>query len=136
VSLSPQHPVFGALPPWLDAPVRMALKDLQHPTPVELRLGYSAAQSGGTLWVQERGEEAWLGVWLPGHERSSTLVVRIADELQEQFFPESKGAWGEPRPPCPGHEHPATAREHGDEAWWTCPGDHRRLARIGELVGG
>jgi hypothetical protein len=61
------------------------------------------------------------------------MAVSLADHLQEQFFPETGGAWGQARPPCPGHAHPALARLIDDEAWWTCPLDGRALSRFGML---
>ena len=72
-----------------------------------VRLGYSEIDEG-TLWIQEQGSEAVLGVGLRG-DRGALLVAHLADELQEQFFPETEAAWGEPRPLCPGHTHPAQA---------------------------
>jgi hypothetical protein len=62
-------------------------------------------------------------------------VAHIAAELQEQFFPETETAWGEPRPLCPGHTHPTQATLIGREPWWTCSRDGSAVARIGELAG-
>jgi hypothetical protein len=61
--------------------------------------------------------------------------VELAFWLQEQFFPESRGAWGEPRPPCPTHSHPAVPAERNGEAWWVCPADGHEVAQIGRVIG-
>jgi hypothetical protein len=68
-----------------------------------------------------------------GEEASVELMVRFADWLQEQVFPETTGAWGEARPECPGHPHPAAAVEVDGEPLWVCPVDGRRIGVIGQL---
>jgi hypothetical protein len=103
------------------------------PRPVPVRLGYSEIDEG-TLWVQEIDGDSITGVGLRG-DRGALLVAHIAAELQEQFFPETETAWGEPRPLCPGHTHPTQATLIGREPWWTCPRDGSAVARIGELAG-
>ena len=67
----------------------------------------------------------------PGPDTAQPLPDWLADHLQEQFFPESGAAWGEARPACPGHSHPASASADEHEAWWECPVDGRRIAAIG-----
>jgi hypothetical protein len=106
------------------------LADLQRSSPIDLRAGYDDA--AGQLWISEAGE---FGMWgyEPWDERGAGLLVDLADCLQEQFFPETRGAWGQARPCCPGHPHPAQAVRLGDEAWWICPVDQIRIGRIGEL---
>jgi hypothetical protein len=59
------------------------------------------------------------------------VVVAFADLLQDQVFPESRGAWGEARPSCPGHHHPAEPTVLDGEAWWICPETSQRLSIIG-----
>jgi hypothetical protein len=118
-----------ALPPWLQAPVAAVLRDLQQPTEVPIRLAYDT----GTLWVAEVGDTAGTGVDV-GRERGASLLVVLADQLQEQFVPETQVAWGEPRPLCPGHPHPAQARLKGGEAVWICPDGEAVLAPIGQLA--
>lgn len=56
-----------------------------------------------------------------------------ADWLQEQVFPETQGAWGEARPECPGHPHPASPRLLDGGAWWVYPVSDRRVGRIGQF---
>jgi hypothetical protein len=60
----------------------------------------------------------------------------VLHDLQEQFFPESAAAWGEARPACPGHSHPARAAGDAHAAWWCCPVDARRIAAIGTYASG
>jgi hypothetical protein len=69
-----------------------------------------------------------------GHREGARFLLVLADWLQDQFFPETRSAWGEARPACPGHPHPARAVNVADEAWWTCPLDGRRIARIGRVA--
>jgi hypothetical protein len=125
------------LPGWLDEPLRAVLHDLQRPTevPITLRLFADAdSDLGDQLYVGEHGGGA-TGIWLHG-ERGVALTLLLADQLQEQFFPETEAAWGEARPACPGHSHPASPVELDGDAWWVCPRDERRIARIGEYAAG
>jgi hypothetical protein len=62
------------------------------------------------------------------------LAVTLADHLQEQFFPETGGAWGQARPACPGHAHPAEPQLIDGDAWWTCPQDGHAFAQFGTLA--
>lgn len=123
--------LFGPVPDWLSAPVDAALADLQQPTPIEVRLGFDP--STHTLWVSETGERGRAGFCAEGGESDVELLVEFADWVQEQFFVETRGAWAQARPACPGHSHPAQAVEIAGEAWWVCPVDGRRLGMIGRL---
>ena len=105
------------------------MRDLQGDDPIDLR---AKAYEEGVLWVQER-PGGRTGFWLPEIEGEEELVQYLADQLQEQVFPESYGAWGQARPPCPGHAHPASAELVGDHAMWICPSSGQPLARIGYL---
>jgi hypothetical protein len=125
----------GPLPEWLSDAVSLALLDLQRPQPVKLLLGYELGGDGESmLWVAEEGEPGSAGCWLGLMGRGVELVVSLADWFQEQFFLESRGAWGQARPQCPGHPHPAQAGLIDGEAWWTCPADGRRIALFGQLT--
>ncbi len=106
------------------------MADLQQPTPVDVLVGFEPSTQ--MLWVSEAGSSA-AGFAPHGDETGVQLLVSLADYLQEQFFPETRGAWGQARPACPGHPHPAQADEIDGEAWWICPVDGRRIARIGRL---
>lgn len=125
---------WGPVPEWLSEVAQLALADLQQPRPIDVRLGYDPkGEGGGMLWLRVAGERGATGFWVPDEERGTELLVRLADSLQDQFFPETRAAWGEARPQCPGHPHPAQAVEIAGEPWWTCPADDRRVALIGRF---
>jgi hypothetical protein len=122
------------------------LHDLQLPHPVDLVIELEEKEPtptpdygpmGGGVWVMfsERGQPGSFGVGLPkpGVSRAQAQVS-LADQLQEQFFPEMRAAWGQARPTCPGHGHPAQPVELDRAAWWQCPIDGRRIGRFGELA--
>jgi hypothetical protein len=123
------------VPDWLMSEVlEPVLHDLQRPRPVEIELGVEPRDEGGTVWFAERGCSGAAGLGLPDPSGPrAEMLVSWADWLQEQFFPETRGAWGEARPACPGHPHPASAVELDGEAWWVCPADGRRIGTIGQL---
>lgn len=97
-------------------------------------LMFSAPGSwGGVAWTPEApgavgGDRKWGDNFAPAE-----LAVGLADYLQEQFFPETTEAWGQARPRCPGHGHPATPELIDGNAWWTCPLDGHAVARFGAL---
>jgi hypothetical protein len=110
------------------------LADLQHPRPVDFELGLEPPRDGGVVWFRERGASGAVGLAIP--DRSTPVaeqLVSYADWLQEQVFPETRAAWGEARPECPGHPHPASAVLLDGEACWVCPVDRRFVGRIGKL---
>ncbi len=110
------------------------LSDLQRPRPVEIEVGVEPRGEGGIVWFAERGGSGAAGLGLPDRSaRRAEMLVLWADWLQEQFFPETRGAWGEARPERPGHPHPASAVDLDGEAWWVCPVDGRQIGRIGQL---
>ena len=121
---------YDDVPSQLADALDIVLGDLQSPKPVQLEFGY--VPSSETLWITEveRPDEL-IGYEAQGEE-GENLVVDLANYLQDQVLAESQGAWGEARPRCPGHVHPAEARLVEDEAWWICPADDRLLARIGQ----
>lgn len=126
-----RDPEFGPVPEWLSAVADAALADMQRPAPIDVQLGFDPDE--GILWVSEAGESGKSGFEPWSEARGVGEIVRLADWLQEQFFPETRGAWGEARPGCPGHPHPAEAVEIEGEAWWVCPVDGRRIAAIGQI---
>jgi hypothetical protein len=86
------------------------------------------------VWLREPADAHGTAFWIPEDTgEGAGLLLLLADRLQDQFFPETRSAWGEARPACRGHRHPARAIEVAGEAWWTCPLDGRRIARIGRL---
>jgi len=125
---------FAPIPAWLLEIVEPVLADVQQPTPIELLMGF---QAPCTLWLSEPGDPGVDG-FVPWDEAADTSpavvrVIEFADWLQEQFLFESRSAWGQARPACPGHTHPASATEIDGEAWWACPYESRPIAPIGRL---
>jgi hypothetical protein len=121
---------FGPVPEALRELLDVVLPDFQQPTVIEVLVGFDA--SLGVLWFSEPGVSGRAG-FTPGAEGRTEQLVELADWLQEQFFLESRGAWGEARPACPGHPHPAQA--HGIDCWasWVCPSDGHEIAPIGRF---
>jgi hypothetical protein len=60
-------------------------------------------------------------------------MLDLAERLQDQFFLETAEAWGQPRPPCPGHGRPVYPRGLEGVPYWLCPADHVPVAPIGQL---
>ncbi len=123
------------LPDWLVQEVLdPVMADLQRPRPVLFELGLERRGDGGVVWLSERHGTGAAGRGVPDRSTPrAQLLVEWADWLQEQVFPETRSAWGEARPECPGHPHPASAALLDGEAWWVCPRDGRRVGRIGQL---
>ena len=71
-----------------------------------------------------------MGIHVPSGDPAE-ILFELADQLQEQFFPETFGAWGEARPACPGHTHPAEPTVIDSIACWICPTTGEALGRIG-----
>ena len=110
----------------------VALRDFQQPTPVELT--FQVGTSGEDELVYVGGPDGSLhGIRVEGS--ADSVLVRVADFLQEHVFDQLAVTWGEARPPCPGHPHPANAVLLDQEAWWVCPRTGDRLGRIGVLPG-
>ncbi len=124
-------PRFGPVPDWLGDVFDTVLADLQLPTPIDVQLGFVLESS--LLWVSEPSERSRTGFQAFADESSLERLVRVAAWLQEQFFWETRAAWGQARPACPDHPHPASPVELSGRAWWVCPTDARPIARIGEL---
>jgi hypothetical protein len=149
------------LPAELRELLNLVLGDMQGSEPIALQVGWDPAWvwPGPTMPGQDQEDppcqmlifsEPDLGGagWMPqapgagvGADREwgddftpAELAVSLADHLQEQFFPETRGAWGQARPQCPGHAHPALAQLVDGDAWWTCPLDGRAVARFGTLA--
>lgn len=106
--------------------------DLQRPRPVDVVLCFMTGEHGGQFWIGEHGEGDGAGCAIP-RDDSPQARVQLADWLQEQFFAETRSAWGQARPECPSHTHPAIPREVDGEAWWVCPIDDHRVGKIGRL---
>jgi hypothetical protein len=107
-----------------------AVRDFQQPTPVDLTLEVAASFHGDLVWVH-RPDGSRVGFWIDHPAADEELLVVVADFLQEQIFDQLPQTWGEARPPCPGHQHPAYPRLLDGQAWWICPRNGERLIRIG-----
>src|SRR6202012_1639225 len=94
---------FGPPPDWLRDVLKVVLPDFQQPTGIDLLVGYDTDCGG--VWFSEAGEaDRGFGAsdtHTPPPDAAE--IVELADWLQDQFFHETRGAWGEPRPRCPGH---------------------------------
>lgn len=126
---------FEPVPERLREVLDLVLPDFQRPRAIDVRFGYES--DTGVLWASEPDDPSRSGFDFGHREASerSYLIVELADWLQDQFFPETAAAWGEARPACPGHGHPASARDDGDEAMWICPADGHLVAAIGRYGG-
>lgn len=118
----------GRPPSWLSDAVDAVLADLQHPSPIEFVVSYRADVA---VAVSIEGDASTTFEVDPEY-RGAFLLERFADHVQE-FLQETHAAWGEARPPCPGHTHPARPYEDeaADVAWWYCPLTNQDIARIG-----
>ena len=123
-------------PQWLTSAVEAVLADLQHPSPIPLEVSY-APLGGDQCWRVGVQEVAGYGTSFEAdaEDRDAGLHLheRLAWHLQQYLLLETRTAWGEGRPPCPGHQHPASPSTSG-EALWICPRDGRVVARIGKLA--
>jgi hypothetical protein len=89
-------------------------------------------------WVIERigpngtGSSGGLQVGDPETVTAAKILVAIALYLQAQVF--DTDPWGEPRPVCPGHPHPADPTVIDGQAVWICPRNGRVVAAMGQLA--
>jgi hypothetical protein len=147
----PQERVTHLPPPWLMEPASAVLDDLMAAGPIaglQIVANPLPDLNGLTLGVIEEsavsGELVELpddldpdeptgypgGNWVPRSLTEPDVLVVIADILQADLA-ESSVAWGQARPPCPNHPHPARPGIDEGQAWWVCPRDTVQLYRIG-----
>ena len=141
----------GGPPEWLRGPAEAVLDDLQSSQPIE-SLHIVATQipdlNGLSLELAEPPRVTMKlpqlpddldpdeptsyggGNWVPRSLTGARLLVLIADILQESLA-ETSVAWGQARPPCPSHSHPAAPVLRDREAWWVCRSARTPLYRIG-----
>jgi hypothetical protein len=129
----PPPPTPQPLPDKLRPLVEKVLADMQHPAPLQLEAGYLADNEpgGGIVLVQPNDDSSYgFGIDLAANE--TDLLIAIADGVSEHISETPEG-WGQARPPCPGHPHPAEPTEYEGAAWWRCPRDGTPIARIGSF---
>jgi hypothetical protein len=125
------------LPAWLAGAAHAVLADLQGSDPipdVSLYATPDANLDGVVLGLFERGSGGGRFV-RRSVESTAELLVEVAEILQDELS-ETAGGWGQSRPRCPYHPHPARPRLYAAEAWWGCPERDERLFRIGPPLGG
>jgi hypothetical protein len=123
------------MPEWLEEWVIRVVFDLQGETPIDFALGIVTAYGHRGLWHLENdgtgeivfGEDDFASCAKGGNEYHRHLV---AERLQEAFV-ESENAFGQARPACPGHPHPAVLTKDGR---WICPRTSRHLADVGTMT--
>ena len=122
-------------PAWLSDAVDAVLADLQHPTPIPFETAYRPRPGEEGEWlvaVRLADEPGATEFEVVGEHRGAFLWEYCADQIQT-WLQETHAGWGQARPPCPGHTHPA--RPYGDDeaetAWWYCPETERNIAPIG-----
>lgn len=119
----------GQVPTWM----KDVVSDLQRPDPIKVQIGFVADALGGQFWIWEPDEGGGAAGCAMARDDSPDARVELAYWLQDQFFAETRGAWGEARPECPSHSHPAIPSELDGDAWWVCPVDGHRVGQIGRL---
>jgi hypothetical protein len=128
---------MSVLPAWIVGPFEDVLHDLQKPRAVGLSARWERSEDVGPhfgyLWVTETTSGWTIAVTVSLDSPAEDLKATLADALQDQFFPESTAAWGEARPACLGHRHPASVDVIDGVAIWCCPEDGRQLGRVGAL---
>lgn len=142
------HPcAAGALRPTAPGPVpeplagiaSAVLDDFNYPDPLRLTLGCRPLDGFDEdvleLTVADSDDGTWFGFDVTVSDSRANLMVQIAGRIQENVS-ELRDSWGEARPPCPGHPHPAYPVELDGEAWWVCPSTKARIARVGSYGSG
>lgn len=121
----------SAMPSWLEEWMTLVLSDLQGRDPVVFGLGLVEYAGLSAVWhldedggqqIYSEEEMAFTPDGTPFHRD------RIAERLQEAFL--ESAAYGQARPPCPGHRHPAQYRNGGT---WCCPDSGAHLGTVGAL---
>src|ERR1700722_3270238 len=120
------------LPEWLAGPAAAVFADIQGDDPISnLRLlaTKTGHPDGAILGVLEPDGTGG-GRSVSRHADPIEMILEIAEILQDECA-ERSGGWGQPRPPCPYHPHPARPALRGGEAWWVGERREERLYRIG-----
>jgi hypothetical protein len=113
-------------PPWTVLRVGWA----PEPDDYSLPRGVEAPAPHSHVLVELGGDGETVGVHFPLVVAEAEATSEVASQIQDHAM-ESATAWGRALPPCPGHDHPLTARVVGGVAVWECPasgGGHYREA--------
>jgi len=78
----------------------------------------------------EPAEDPGSGNFVPRGLAEAQLLARVAEILQEDLA-ETQVGWGQARPPCPHHPHPARPVVRDGQAWWICERLGEPLYRVG-----
>ena len=70
------------------------------------------------------------GNFVPRGLVGAELLARVAEILQEDLA-ETEAGWGQARPPCRHHPHPARPAVRHGQAWWMCERLDEALYRVG-----
>ena len=70
------------------------------------------------------------GNLVPRGLAGAELLAWVAEVLQQDLA-ETQVGWGQARPPCPHHPHPARPVVRDDQAWWICERLGEPLYQIG-----
>jgi hypothetical protein len=120
-------------PAWLQAMADAVARDLGDDGPLPLDVSFAPRRGPDALGdVRVRFADGGGAFSIGLLDAPADQLAAIASAIQDEWS-ESSAGWGEARPPCPGHAHPARVAVDGDAAWWSCPRDGRRLAPVGAL---
>ena len=101
-------------------------------TLTDARLGAGSGDVGA--WVYVPGELGAVGIWNQESDDFPSLVVRVAESVQEVIV-ESGRFFGAAFPPCPAHQnHPLWAEAREGEAVWVCRTDRHVAVPVGEMA--
>jgi hypothetical protein len=119
------------LPKAVERAAELVVGDIQGAKPLPIGLSYLASSEDsklGTVVVRVGSDVYGFGV--DRTASSPELIFALAEGIQEHLS-ETALAWGEARPVCGTHRHPASPEIAEGAAYWICPQDGRRLAEIG-----
>jgi hypothetical protein len=71
------------------------------------------------------------GNFIPRAMSGPGLLVAVATSSKSDLAETAPG-WGQSRPPCPYHSHPAAPVLRDGDAWWISPSSRTPVYRIGQ----
>lgn len=126
-------PELEPLPKAVERAAELVVGDIQGSKPLPIGLSYLASSEDSKLGmvVVRIGRDVY-GFGVDRTASSAELIFGLAEGIQEHLS-ETALAWGEARPVCARHRHPASPEIAEGAAYWICPQDGLRLAEIGAL---